>query len=853
MDKFEYKVRAEEIKTLIADGDYTEAAAIADTIDWRRVKSVMMLCTVSDVYKINRRYEESKEILLLAYERHPGGRLIVYSLCELCLKLGEFVQAIEYYKEFVQVAPKDNGRYILQYKIYEAQDVSLEERIAVLEELKRRDYREKWAYELAYLYHRVGLSTKCVEECDEIFVWFGEGRYVTKALELKQLHAPLTEEQMVKLDKAKQNIGYSEMDNFQEEFANSADGEEASETSYADYGETAEEMLMEEEAGEGQIEDFDTREYNPEGEQEVFSEPDEMDISIKPVDVSQYNTINLQQELAESMKEILLDVPEPESQVLPEPNHAAEIRRVNETEVYFGDTADMGVQEETVQNPSRETVQEVVQEAAESNKPSFSNTGIIKTFIKPSGYDDILTQEYDGQIGLVMPEEEKIEKQITGQLRIEDILVEWEKQKKEIELKRMEEVRNKVRKQTDTLFADFDEATKSGLLEKLEKAMVAAVIKEEESRRTSPSIIKVADIGDESKLSEKDKMPEADLPSPEPEDEEVQRLLAKEDVVPEEEDETQADIENETQAEIQAETAMFETGSWEAVEEAEEMNEDSAIKETAVEKRSSATAEDAPVAAEAQGPADRELSDSEKEVFGRFVHHKRTKRQLIEVLDNISMAAYTGNVIITGEEGTGAIQVAKGLIKEVQQSDSNFSGKVAKISADTLNKKDVALTFSKLENGAIIIERASRLKAETVKKLLKVLEQENTGYIVILEDIKPAMNKLVEANAELDKAFNLRIDLEALDDQSLVAFAKKYAEELEYAIDDFGVLALHTRIADMQTSDHEVTVAEVQELVEEAIYYADKKNPKHFFDILVGKRYDEEDMIILRERDFMHY
>ena len=198
MDKSEYKLRAEEIKDLISRGEYAQAAEIADTIDWRRVKSVMMLCTISDLYKINRRYEDARDMLLLAYERRPGGRTICYSLCELSIKMEEYVQAIEYYKEFVQVAPKDPGRYILQYKLYEAQDVSLEERIAVLEELKKRDYREKWAYELAYLYHRVGLAARCVEECDELILWFGEGKYVIKAMELKMLHQPLTPEQQEK-------------------------------------------------------------------------------------------------------------------------------------------------------------------------------------------------------------------------------------------------------------------------------------------------------------------------------------------------------------------------------------------------------------------------------------------------------------------------------------------------------------------------------------------------------------------------------------------------------------------------------------------------------------------------------
>ncbi len=290
MDKYEYKIRAEEINALIAEGKFAEAVEIADTIDWRRVKSVMMLCKISDLYKINRRYPESRDILLLAYEKHPTGRLIVYSLCELSIKMEESVQAIEYYKEFVQIAPKDTGRYILQYRLYEAQDVSLEERIAVLEEFKKRDYREKWAYELAYLYHRIGLTTKCVEECDEMFLWFGEGKYVVKALELKKLHEPLNAEQQDKYDlwiQARETAG----ELYEEEEAGgnyrdtaSDDGHGAVETGYAGYAEEQEEVDEEIETGEMLTTEL------PE---------------VKTVDVGQYNTINLQMALAESMKEIL--------------------------------------------------------------------------------------------------------------------------------------------------------------------------------------------------------------------------------------------------------------------------------------------------------------------------------------------------------------------------------------------------------------------------------------------------------------------------------------------------------------------------------------------------------------------
>lgn len=274
MDKYEYKVRLQEIKDLIAKGEYVEAASIADTIDWTRVKSVMMLCTISDLYKINRRLEDARDLLLLAYDRYPGGRSIVYSLCELFIKMGDVVQAVEYYKEFVQIAPKDTGRYILQYKLYEAQDVSIEERIEVLKELKSKEYIEKWAYELAYLYHRIGLATKCVEECDELILWFGEGRYVMKAMELKMLHEPLTPSQEEK---------YAEMKG---EIVRQKAAEEAGEV----YPEAPEEEKPEEEVDESPTKEI------------LTSDPD--DIQVKVMNVGQYDTINMQKELAANMKEL---------------------------------------------------------------------------------------------------------------------------------------------------------------------------------------------------------------------------------------------------------------------------------------------------------------------------------------------------------------------------------------------------------------------------------------------------------------------------------------------------------------------------------------------------------------------
>ncbi len=257
--------------------------------------------------------------------------------------------------------------------------------------------------------------------------------------------------------------------------------------------------------------------------------------------------------------------------------------------------------------------------------------------------------------------------------------------------------------------------------------------------------------------------------------------------------------------------------------------------------------------AEEETIKERELSVEEQELFGKFVHQRKSRRQLIHALDNMSLASCTGNIIITGEEEITTLSLAKAMIREMQYNDSNFSGKVAKVEGPVLNKKDVEATFAKLDNGALIIAEAAKLKQATAASVIKVLEKEKMGILVFMTGTKSEIDNLLKKNKALVNNFNLRVDIEPLDNESLVAYAKQYAEEQEYSIDEFGILALHTRIADRQTNDHEVSLAEVRELVDEAIGFANKKTPKHFMDILLAKRYDEEDMIILREKDFMHY
>ena len=955
MDKSEYKLRAEEIKDLISRGEYAQAAEIADTIDWRRVKSVMMLCTISDLYKINRRYEDARDMLLLAYERRPGGRTICYSLCELSIKMEEYVQAIEYYKEFVQVAPKDPGRYILQYKLYEAQDVSLEERIAVLEELKKRDYREKWAYELAYLYHRVGLAARCVEECDELILWFGEGKYVIKAMELKMLHQPLTPEQQEKYDHrfdapgshipsqnsvqdneysgnesyeqgyAKggsydqeqgyaqdgsydQGQGYAQDGSYDQSQGYAQDGSYDQDQSYAQDSSYDQNQSYVQDSGYDQV-TGDTQIYDQvqPAQQETPTQPvqNDFDIHVKTMDVGQYNTINLQAELAAGLREVLGEEPKedtakatsdsitrsivapmmdsdtesldyPEIAEVSEDDLEPETEQIEGSEVFFGETGEIG---DLSQVPEVETEEILPEEPASLKKqdvvPELSKAEVepeATTPVEPpKELANVLAQESDGQISLVMPEAESIEKQITGQMNIEDILAEWERKKKENLEKREEEVRQHVLQQTGAMFTEFEQAVRDGLLEKLEKEKAVdadtvtdeveeleeiadvndeteeapAEVSEEEPKR-EPADTDIVDTEEVEELEEEPAVAEYEEESAteEPDagvDMEVTQEPAAE--IPEVPEETTAEIE-EASEETTAET---EEASEESVAEAEEEPEEAV--EEVHEDEQPQTPE--PPVVERDKAKVRALTREERELYAPFIQSKSAREQLVKAIDNISLAAYTGNVIITGEEGMDTLSLAKNMIREIQATDSNFSGKVAKISGHALNKKDVADTLSKLKNGALIIGKASEMNDTTVNTLYKALQQENQGIVIILEDTKREIDRFLEKHEKLKESFTARMDVEALSNDTLVAFGRQYAREMEYSIDELGVLALHTRIEDMQTIDHVVTVVDVKEIVDEAIAHANKKTLKHFFDVLFAKRYDDEDMIILTEKDFV--
>ena len=990
MDKYEYKVRADEIKTLVAEKDYVQAAEIADTIDWRRVKSVMMLCMVSDLYKVNRRYEDAKNMLLLAYERRPGGRTICYSLCELCIKTEEFVQAWNYYKEFSQAAPKDSGRYILMYKLYEAQEVSLEERINVLEELKKRDYREKWAYELAYLYHRRGLATRCVEECDELILWFGEGKYVIKAMELKMLHQPLTPSQQQiydhRFDEAvpEENFVQAESMEMEEYGQEDAYGDQAYQPEENMWPEDAEWPEMEETAYQPPEAEDDA----PAGEQPDFE--NEMDIQVKTMDVGRYNTINLQAELAAGLQEVL-GSEETSREALPEAEEAGETEpveaqyqfaenaaedEIEDTEVFFGETGEMDgifpdeayeeeglpdtvqMKEETAENAvsqvevqipeEPEKTQEAVKTPAagqtpeETSEPDRTAETVMdqmrtenadgtqaETALRlPREMAEVLSQGADGQISFVLPDNVAVEKQITGQMKIEDILTEWERVKKENEEKCKEKVRQHVLRQTGPMFTEFEAAVRDGLLEKLEQGTAAgkadpALGASEQGEETGVTeysdnaptpgnrerpgnqeydeamealeeleYLEAPDYIEENGAPGEPQYPDTaeEGRTEEPESDEPAGMWGEEEYpeepgsmeygeYPEEAEYSEEFFEVWEEEEYPEESGIVEEGEYPeeagSIEEAE-IPEEAGGMETTGEESGRAAEEavekgqkvrvPAPDSAEAKEKSSREtkpqsvetdkakvraMTKEEKELFAPFIQSRHSREQLVKAIDGISMAAYTGNVVITGEEGMDTLTLAKNMIRDVSMTDSNFSGKVAKITGQGLNQKNVRETLEQLHNGALIIQKAAGMDAKTAAMLHNALQQEKFGIIVILEDTKKAIQKLFLGTPELYGDFTARMDLEALSNDVLVSFGRRYAREKEYSIDDLGVLALHTRIEECQTIDHVVTVIEVKQIVDDAIRHASRKTLGHFFDILLARRYDDEDMIILTEKDFV--
>ena len=826
MDKYEYKLKLDQMKSLTAEGKYEEAAEIADTINWRKIKNINALVKVGEIYEKVGRYDESKDVLLTAYDKSPIGRMIIYRLAEVAVRTKSFDEAKEYYQEFVEIAPHDNLKYVLKYEISKAQGADIGTLIGILEELKEQEYSEEWAYELAYLYHKAGMSEKCIDACDELILWFGDGPYVERALELKMLYQPLTKQQEDKYRTFRQRH-------------------------------------------DGVVE---VRPEDPLESGEIIPEP----VQIKDVKMSaeRFNTQNLQEELQRSMQEIM---------------NATEKEAVNDTmdniKKLVEDIPYLQIPSEKEEEPQEEEVYQHIETDEEIDNSLKSN------------FQEMLVDE-DGQMSLYMQGGRVAEPQVSGQMSIEDVLAEWEKTKRaaeaalqEAEQRKLESAKARALQEAEELLgrlADVIPMLDSGLTPKdlLDQKYLS---KDGQPNDSAVSMVtnmnqflqqEIDRLSDENAQMDEqlaavgaspvgDYMANAGVAAEDAAQNVVaagvQELMAEEELpeiaMPEALAEADDTMEAGTSAEDVEAAILAETARQMAKEsvEKEELPEielpgdlDLGKEETA-EEILPAIAE--PEAFEVPDTISK-LSKELREIFTYFVPITGMEEQLCQALTGASQhltkgaTAGTGNMIIQGGSGSGKTVLATSMIKALQKETGKPNGKIGKIEASVLNQKDVAALLKKVAGGCLIIEKAGDLSRETALKLSLLLEQDTSGVLVIIEDTKHGIQKALSRDDGFAAKFSEKINIPIFTSDELVSFAKSYANEMGYTIDEMRVLALYNSISNIEHADRETTLTEVKEIVDKAVAHSEKGGLKKAFSIITSRRYDEDDYIILREKDF---
>ena len=863
MDKYEYNVKLDQMKSLCADENYEAAAEIADSINWNKIKNVNALFRTGEIYEKIGRYEDARDVLLMAYDRSPIGRMIVYRLAEVAIKMSDFDGANEYYREFVEIAPHDNLKYVLRYNIKKAQGADIGELIAILEEFKEVEYTEEWSYELAYLYHRAGMSDKCIEACDELILWFGDGPYVERALELKMLYQPLTKSQEEKYRTyRRQQAGVTDI--------------------------VASEMEKAGEFGHGSV-----------------------SIPQVKAGTDKFNTTNLQQEIARGMQQIM---------------EATEKETVSDT---------------------METIKKMVEEIPYLQLPREEEAVTEEVHIETDeeidgslkiNFQELIGEDHDGQMSL-MVEDSNVEKQITGQMSIEDVLEEWEKTKhaaeqalQEAQQRKLESAKARALQEAEELMDRLQD-----VIPKLDAGVTPRELLEEEYLQREESVsdeIMAQPIENTEQLLNRQKVEAGKMFQDMNEllGKEIQRLteevgtdssageLAPQEIT-EEASATQEMIEETSATQEMIEEAFATEEITEeasapqeimeevpvAQDDVKEIYPDPVEPEVISEVRASVVSQNAeseqpekirieeigktrrlpdlehltkqniltqktvrmPDLSEALEEKEEKeettkenqktmtaLSKELKSVFSYFVPVKGMEDQLCQALsgtiEHLSKDenAGRGNLIIQGGKACGKTVLATSVIKALQKEIGKPSGKVGKISGDALNKKDVAQLLKKVAGGCLIIESASAMSRETAVSLSFLLEHDASGVFIILEDTTVGIKKVLSYDEGLSKIFSEKITVPTFNNDELVAFGKSYARELGYEIDEMAVLALYNRISNIQRLDQDTTLTEVKSIVDSAIEASEKGGLKKAFSMLTSKRYTEDNKIILRERDF---
>ena len=979
MDKYEYRVKTEQMLDHLEKKEYQQAKEIADGIDWRRVKNASMLNTVSEIYEYNGEFKKGRDILFLAFDRAPGSRKIVYRLGTLALKIKDIREATDCYEEFVKLAPKDPNQYILKYKILRTQGASLTDQITALEEFKKAEYIEKWAYELAKLYDEAGMTAECLEECDDLILWFSEGKYVYLAMELKMKYKPLTPLQQEKYDSRPGAVKKKPEPEKQPES-------------------TLEEVDDENEYNEGTEETVDVQEEPV--REPVTERVDESEVQeIPPQEVPMQETV-VQEEIPQEvpMQETVVQEEIPQEEIVEE-------------------AAEEVVEEEPVYTETEEAAEE--------------HGSTIKQVVTGATLEEALAQGMAVANGITIEEEAMKEREdeilANGQMMIDDILQKWEEKQKDHEAaiekqkakdeerlqkereqarirqeeerreverkaaeaearrkaeeeeaarkaaeaearrKAEEEAARKAAEEEARRKAEEEAARKAAEEEARRKAEEEAARKaaEEEARRKAEEeearkaaeeeaepISKTQRIPDdivrlmeemeneesEEELYEEDfedgseteedfiegieeelsgidmsgssfeeadfddeDFEEADFEEEDFEDEDFEEADFEEEDF-EDEDFEEADFEEEDFEDEDFEEADFEEEDFDAdfadvedeeedfdddfadvddeetdfddedleIEDDEEADEELEIEEPSEEEiqaRIKKSKGGVPfdtgfvvtgrydLSATSEIGLKAGLTEEQKKLFSYFVPVRGMSEQIVEVLDNDRRAqregtSKTGNLLVIGRKGSGKTVLAVDIVKAIQKQRSLKQGKVAIVTGESLNKKELTNIIQKLRGGAIIIEHAGKLNARTVKELNYLMEKKTGELLFVLEDQRKPLERLMTANPEFKKKFSSKLELPVFINDELVTFGQTYAKENGYKLDEMGILALYSRIDVMQREDHAVSVAEVKEIMDEAISHSQKANVKHLARRVFGKGTDDSDRIILKEEDF---
>ena len=898
MDKYEYNLKLDQIKALSAEEGYMSAAEIADSINWNKIKNVNTLVKIGEIYEKAERYQDARDILLMAYDRSPIGRMIIYRLAEVAIKMGDYDAATEYYDEFVEIAPHDDMKYVLRYAIKKGQGASFDELITILEEYKDEEYTEEWAYELAYLYHKAGKADKCIDACDELILWFGDGPYVERALELKMLYQPLTKAQEEKYRRFK--------------------AEKEKPAKIKDEAEVTEIGAMEMVKGGEIVHD---------------------DVTIPQITVNQekFNTVNLQQEIAKGMQQIM----EAKGK-----NEVADtmdtIKKIVEDIPYLKLEKE---QEEYVQQP----------EETEHIATDEEIDGSLKLNFK-----ELLGEDADGQMSMVMSEKTQLEHQITGQMSIQDVLEEWEKTRhaaeialKEAEQQKLESAKARALQEAGDIMERLND-----VIPKLDAGVTPKELLEEEYLKVPVDIIEqkaavkepeeeqkpdmqelyadeTVDEVQEPQEAPEDTIDEAQEPQEAPEEaideaqepqeapeEAIEEVQESREVPEEAIDEVQ---ESQEAPEDAADEVKEPVGEPEDIIMAEESEKDEILmqpttmmpeitddmlnvdddtsddeasqeKENVSEKRdfdhvtSFIEQEIAKMTAKNPGlekkldmaktrkmpdislPEDldseeddsklketkhiKELTSEQKAIFSYFIPVKGMEDQICKaynaVLDHFNRKenASTGNLIIQGEQGCGKTMLATSFIKVLQKDGEQLTGKMGKIDAAALNKKDVQQVVRKITGGCLIIERAGDIDRSIAAQLSFLMEHDITGTLYILEDTSKGIKKALSMDEGFASKFTEKISVPIFTNDELVLFAKSYSAELGYKIDEMAILALHNRISNIERIDQATTLTEVKDIIDEAIDREAHSGLKKAISILTARRYTDDDRIVLKEDHF---